>query len=299
MYLVYLLNVLISISATVFVVGVNEGRRKLATAAAVVLFLVFFVPHYIMRGSALSEVVSFVGMSSADLQVRDLDVYILSVDTPVAKCRRNPLQTQLERFGLPYKVVLGTSYRDHNTTQSMINAAGLKGLEDGELYDEYRSKFHITYPKSIVELVTLLTARKILIDALASNTGQKYVLVLEDDAELTVDFPSRLARAIRRFKGYDLVWLDTRNIMSWAVLGKPAAGSVGMLFDVKLLPRSIKEMSLTSETSLALLKNGQQPLFDVGLMKACWMKKITCACAPLVREQKVKSSIDYKYKPGR
>lgn len=271
------------------IVGINEGihqrKKLLLITSLVILAATYFGVGFVLHGTYLD----FDRSTKEGNVTSHIKMYVLSVDTEIARCRRVYITRSLRKLGLDYTLVIGPSAASLNTTREIVNAAGTPEI-NAELYDAYARNASLSLDGG--HMMVSVYARKVLLDAYKLDRAHPWILLFEDDAEIDQDFPHLVSRAIARFAEYDMVWLDNRNALSWALFREPVGGTVGIVIRRESIPKVAEEMRIDGKTTFDLITNrGWLPQYDVTLTKVCTEGKFLCGVAPIVREAKVPSSI--------
>ena len=102
-----------------------------------------------------------------------------------------------------------TEFNNHNLGEATFITAQYKDASYLGEFKSYRALLNATFPG-------------------------KYLLVLEDDAVLFMDFKRQLACLLE--EEFDVYWLAARNWIDFQLRGYPKYGTVGMLFRTSILP---------------------------------------------------------------
>lgn len=127
------------------------------------------------------------------------------------------------------------------------------------------------------------------------KTTSDWIVLLEDDAMFLDWYGEYEQTVFQRYNEYDIISLDTKSIARWAVKGFANAGTAGVAFNVKSLPKILNLFALNSQQMQTYLHRGLDDpyklAFDSPMHNFCegtilyWIRHLSCAHAPMISER--------------
>ena len=250
--------------------GFIERKPRWVISGVAVFFLLYIIASSILHGTLWNPF-----PQAKKFNARS-DVWYCALTVPSTICRQQSFETQMKHMGLRFEFFTGIIAKDYRTSKDIAEAFG---MDDSALSDIQRKyKGH----------VASVTGTRLALSHIFKVHKGPWIALFDDDAKFLPGFVPKLELAMTAYQDYDMVWLDTRNALSWIFLnGRMVGGTAGMLYKTAVIPRIVEILHIDSPEYKAHMKNNRGEIglqMDAFLANECNRGVFKCAFIPIVAE---------------